>query len=92
MELCSHLLSEINLCDCNCEEATKTQPCSPLLLPLESPLDLLASMGLFLLEEEEEAPKATLSKKRSRHIRKVYRRMRKASRNTQEDSLPTEIF
>lgn len=53
MEICSFLLSEINLSDFNDEDCTATMPDSPLLIPTPVPLELETRMEPLLLEAEE---------------------------------------
>jgi hypothetical protein len=50
MEICSHLLSEINLEDFIEEESTAVMPHSPHLLPIDVPSEITLNMESFTLE------------------------------------------
>lgn len=86
MEICSFLLSEINLGDFGEEDCTALMPDSPLLAPTTVPHELAARMEPLLLEAEEQPAKRTRRFKSRKISRKTARRLRKGSRLTQDDS------
>lgn len=50
MEICSHLISEIQIDDLCHEESTHNCPISPCLLPTDAPKEVLEALDHFLLE------------------------------------------
>jgi hypothetical protein len=87
MELCSHLISEIQIGCYYDQNSYCSDPESPSLMPLETPLDLLDSISGFMLEEDQESVHLTPSKGRKEHkIKKARRSLRKVSKQTSWDS------
>lgn len=86
MEICSFLLSEINLSDFSEEDCAAIMPQSPILAPCIVPQELAMRMEPLLLEADEEPARPKRRFKSRKISRKAAKRLRKGSRLTQDDS------